>query len=156
PAFETVEAVVTADYTADEKRRLFNENGEVLETALRAKMIEGNTFGEAAEALALKVTQNETFKIGEAPRTFNQAALQKAQNMDVGEISPMLTSGSIGTLVYVEEKSIPEITSEDEQLVQARSFLHRYASYVSSNALVSELIARGISEDDAAEVLDKQ
>ena len=68
----------------------------------------------------------------------------------------MLTSGAIGTFVYVEEKSVPEITSEDENLVQARSFLQRYASYVSSNALVSELVARGISEVAAAEVLDDQ
>lgn len=156
PAFETVEAAVTADYTAEEKRRLFNENGERLEAALKTKITEGSTFTEAAEALDLKVTQNETFKIGEAPRTFNQAALQKAQSMSAGEISPMLTSGAIGTFVYVEEKSVPEITSEDENLVQARSFLQRYASYVSSNALVSELVARGISEDAAAEVLDDQ
>ena len=156
PAFETVEAVVTADYTAEEKRRLFNENGERLEAALKTKIAEGSTFSEAAAALDLKVTQNESFKIGEAPRTFNQAALQKAQSMSAGDISPMLTSGAIGTFVYVEEKSVPEITSEDENLVQARSFLQRYASYVSSNALVSELVARGISEDSAAEVLDEQ
>jgi peptidyl-prolyl cis-trans isomerase D len=156
PAFETVQAVVTVDYTAEEKRRLFNENGERLETALKAKITEGSTFVEAAEALALKATENEIFKIGDAPRTFNQAALQKAQNMDAGEISPMLTSGAVGTFVYVEEKSVPEITSEDENLVQARSFLQRYASYVSSNALVSELVAYGISEDTAAEVLDEQ
>ena len=107
PAFETVEAVVTADYTAEEKRRLFNENGERLEAALKTKIAEGSTFSEAAEALDLKVTQNETFKIGEAPRTFNQAALQKAQSMSAGDISPMLTSGAIGTFVYVEEKSVP-------------------------------------------------
>jgi peptidyl-prolyl cis-trans isomerase D len=156
PAFETVQAVVTVDYTTEEKRRLFNENGERLETALKAKITEGSTFVEAAEALALKATENEIFKIGDAPRTFNQAALQKAQNMDAGEISPMLTSGAVGTFVYVEEKSVPEITSEDENLVQARSFLQRYASYVSSNALVSELVAYGISEDTAAEVLDEQ
>jgi len=156
PAFKTVEAVVTADYTAEEKRRLFNQKGERLEAALKAKIAEGSTFVEAAELLGLKVTENETFKIGKAPRTLNQAALQKAQSMDAGEISPMLTNGAIGTFAYVEQKSIPEITSEDENLIQARNFLQRYASYVSSNALVSELIALGISEDSAAEVLDEQ
>ncbi len=156
PAFETVEAVVTVDYTAEEKRRLFNENGERLETALKAKIAEGSTFVEAAEALELKASTNEAFKVGEAPRTFNQAALQKAQSMEAGEISPMLTSGPTGTFVYVEEKNVPEISADDENLVQARSFLQRYASYVSSNALVSELVARGISEDSAAEVLDEQ
>jgi peptidyl-prolyl cis-trans isomerase D len=156
PAFETVEAVVTVDYTAEEKRRLFNENGERLETALKAKIAEGSTFVEAAEALELKASTNEAFKVGEAPRTFNQAALQKAQSMEAGEISPMLTSGPTGTFVYVEEKNVPEISADDENFTQAQDFLKRYASYVSSNALVSELVARGISEDSAAEVLDEQ
>jgi peptidyl-prolyl cis-trans isomerase D len=156
PAFETVEAVVTADYTAEEKRRLFNENGGRLETELKAKVAGGSTFVVAAEALGLKATANEAFKIGEAPRTFNQAALQKAQSMDAGEISAMLTSGDTGVFVYVETKDVPEIAADDENLTQAQSYLKRYASYVSSNALVSELIARGISEEDAAEVLDEQ
>ena len=156
PAFETVAAVVTADYTAEEKRRLFNENGERLETELKAKVADGSTFVEAAEALGLKATANEAFKVGEAPRTFNQSALQKAQSMDAGDISPMLTSGDTGVFVYVETKDVPEIAADDENLTQAQSFLKRYASYVSSNALVSELVARGISEEDAAEVLDEQ
>ncbi len=53
---------------------------------------------------------------------------------------------------------MPEIAAEDERLQRKRRacFLQRYASYVSSNALVSELVARGISEDAAAEVLDDQ
>jgi len=155
PAFGTVAAVVTADYTAEEKRRLFNENGERLETELNAKIAEGSTFVEAAEALELKATAHEAFKVGEAPRTFNRSALQKAQSMEAGELSPMLTSGNTGVFVYVEEKNVPEIAADDENLTQAQSFLKRYASYVSSNALVSELVARGI-EEDTAEVLDEQ
>ncbi|MFQ3225461.1 MAG: peptidyl-prolyl cis-trans isomerase D [Lentimonas sp.] len=156
PAFETVAAVVSVDYTAEEKRRLFNENGERLETELKAKIAEGTSFVEAAESLGLKATANEAFKVGEAPRTFNPTALQKAQSMEAGDISPMLTSGAAGTFVYVEEKTVPEIAADDENLTQAKSFLQRYASYVSSNALVSELVAKGISEEDAAEVLDEQ
>ena len=155
PAFETVAAVVTADYTAEEKRRLFNENGERLEAELKAKVAEGSSFGEAAEALGLKATENEAFKVSEAPRTFNPSALQKAQGMEAGDISPMLTSGPTGTFVYVEEKTVPEIAADDEDLTQAKSFLQRYASYVSSNALISEIVAKGISEDSAT-VLDEQ
>jgi hypothetical protein len=75
--------------------------------------------------------------------------------MDAGELSPMLTSGNTGTFVYVEEKTVPEIAADDEDLTQAKSFLQRYASYVSSNALVNELVAKGISEDSAT-VLDEQ
>jgi peptidyl-prolyl cis-trans isomerase D len=155
PAFEAVQAVVTADYTTEEKRRLFNEKGQQLATELEAKITAGSSFVEAAEALSLKVTEHETFKIAEAPRTFNPSVLQTAQSMDAGELSPMLTSGNTGTFVYVEEKTVPEIAADDEDLTQAKSFLQRYASYVSSNALVNELVAKGISEDSAT-VLDEQ
>jgi peptidyl-prolyl cis-trans isomerase D len=156
PAFETVAAVVSADYTAEEKRRLFNDNGERLETELKAKIAAGSTFIEAAEALELNVTANDAFKIGEAPRTFNQAALRQAVSMAAGELSPMLTSGDSGIFVYVEEKSVPEIAADDEKLTQAQGFLQRYASYVSSSALINELVARGMETSVTPEVLDEQ
>jgi peptidyl-prolyl cis-trans isomerase D len=144
PAFDTVAAVVKADYTAEEKRRLFNENGVRLETELKDKIATGSTFIEAAEMLSLKASESEAFKINEAPRTFNRAALQKAQSMATGEVSPMLTSGDIGVFVYIEEKLVPEIEADDETLSQAQDFLKRYATYVSSAALINELIASGI------------
>jgi peptidyl-prolyl cis-trans isomerase D len=150
PAFEDVAAVVTADNAADEKRRLFNENGERLETELKAKLAEGTGFADAAEALKLKVTAYEAFKAAEAPRELNPAALQKAQGMQAGEISPMLVSGDTGVFVYVEEKDVPEITADNESFTQAQSFLTRYAAYVSSSALVNELIARGAPEEVVA------
>ena len=144
PAFDTVAAVVKADYTAEEKRRLFNENGVRLETELKDKIATGSTFIEAAEMLDLKASESEAFKISEAPRTFNRAALQKAQSMSEGEVSPMLTSGDIGVFVYIEEKLVPEIEADDETLSQAQDFLKRYATYVSSAALINELITSGI------------
>ena len=144
PPFDTVTAVVKADYTAEEKRRLFNENGVRLETELKDKIATGSTFIEAAEMLDLKASESEAFKISEAPRAFNRAALQKAQSMAAGEVSPMLTSGDIGVFVYIAEKLVPEIEADDETLTQAQDFLKRYATYVSSAALINELIASGI------------
>jgi hypothetical protein len=70
--------------------------------------------------------------------------------MQAGEISPMLVSGDTGVFVYVEEKDVPEITADNESFTQAQSFLTRYAAYVSSSALVNELIARGAPEEVVA------
>ena len=156
PAFDAVAAVVTADHAADEKRRLFSEHGEGLEAVLQEKLAEDTSFKDAAESLQLKVTSYESFKAGEAPRELNPAALQKAQSMQAGDISPMLVRGDTGTIVYIEEKDVPEIAADDKGFTQAQGMLSRYASYISSNALVNELIARGISKDDTAEVADEQ
>jgi len=147
PAFEAVEAEVTADYKADEKRRLFNEKGESLKAELEAKLGEGTAFAEAAEALGLGVASFETFGAQDAPRALNRSALQQAQGMSSGDVSPMLTSGGTGIFVYVENKEVPEIASDDEDLTQAEGFLARFASFTSGAAYANELVFLGLPED---------
>ena len=151
PALEAVINVVTADHAAEEKRRLFSEKGSSLEAELNAKLAEASSFADAAAALDLKVTDYESFKASEAPRELNRAALQQAQSMQAGELSAMLVQGDTGTFVYVESKDVPEIGEDDEKLTQTQGMLSRYAAYLSSSALVNELIARGISAIDPAQ-----
>jgi len=151
PVFEAVQAEVTTDYKSDEKRRLFNENGESLQAQLEAKIGEGTAFAEAAEALGLGVASFETFSTQDAPRELNRSALQKAQGMQSGEVSPMLTTGGTGIFVYVENKVVPEIASDDEDLTQAEDYLARFAAYTSGTAFANELVFRGLPEDAATE-----
>lgn len=153
PAYETVVDAVKADYSAEEKRRLFNEKGKSLKSELSALMDAGTEFTTAAEALGLNVTTNEAFKVNEAPRTISQAVLQRAQNMKEGELSSMITSGDSGIFVYIDKKTMPEIEAENEELSQTGTFLQRYATFISSSALLNELISKGLTlEDDEAEV----
>jgi hypothetical protein len=156
PEFDAVAEVVTVDFGAEEKRRLFNEEGERLQAELEIKLKDGSTFIEAAESMGLKTSSSESFKLGEAPRTINPAALQAAQGMKAGEVSPMLTSGPSGIFVYVAEKSVPELSADDENFTQTQEFLKRYSSYVSSSALINELVNQGFSEDQIAKVIDDQ
>lgn len=153
PDFEAVRAEVAADYKAEEKRRLFNEKGESLQAELEAKISEGTAFVEAAEALGLSAQSYETFSAQEAPRELDRNALQRAQSMQSGEVSPMLTSGgSSGTFVYVENKEVPEIASDDEDLSQAGDYLARFAAYTSGASFSNELVFRGLPEDATEEL----
>jgi len=151
PPYETVIEKVRIDYKAEEKRRLFNEKGKQLKNEIAAFLETGIEFAQAAETLGLKVTENEAFKIDEAPRTINQAALQSAKGMQEGELSPMITSGDSGLFVYINAKDVPEIQADDEKLVQAETFLKRYGTSVSFNALINELITQGIAVDTEKE-----
>lgn len=151
PAYEAVAETVRTDYSAEEKRRLFNEEGQRLKNELSALLEAGVEFAKAAEALGLEINKNEAFKIGEAPRTINPAALQRAKNMEAGTLSPMITSGESGLFVYVNSKTVPEIEADDEQVTQAKNFLQRYSSFVSSNALLNELITEGLPPEDLSE-----
>lgn len=150
PAFEDVQAEVAADYKAEEKRRLFNEMGESLKAGLEAKLGEGSNFLEAAEALGLEAQSYDSFVVQDAPRELNRSALQQAQGMQAGEVSPMLTSGGSGIFVHVAEKTVPEIASDDEDLSQAKDFLARFAAYTSGTALVNELVFLGLPEESTA------
>jgi peptidyl-prolyl cis-trans isomerase D len=152
PEFAAVTAEVAADFAVEEKRSLFSVKGESLEAELKAKLAAGTTFVEASEALDLKTQGYGVFTAVAAPKDLNPTVLQKAQGMKSGDISPMLLSNGLGTFVYVEEKTIPEIAADNEDFTQAQSFLSRYASYTSSNALVNELIARGAP----AEIVDPE
>ena len=154
PEFEAVQSELTNDYKTDEKRRLFNERGESLQAKLKAKIAEGIDFIEAAEALGLGTASFDTFSVQEAPRDLNRSALQLAQGMQSGDISPMLTSDGRGIFVYLANKTVPEIASDNEDLTQAEDFLARYAAYTSGSALTNELVFLGLPEDTAEELYE--
>ena len=154
PEFETVQSELTNDYMTDEKRRLFNEKGEALQADLKAKIAGGIDFIEAAEALGLSTASFDTFSMQEAPRDLNRSALQLALGMQTGDISPMLTSDGTGIFVYVANKSVPEIASDNEDLAQAEDFLARYAAYTSGSAFTNELVFLGLPEETAEELYE--
>ena len=168
PAYEAVVDAVKADYIAEQKKQLFNEEGSRLNAELKERMntetfmpsaqqnpelqeeVKAGVFASAAEALDLKVTNYDAFKISEAPRAINRAVLEKAQNMEPEELSPMLTIGDKGIFVYLEKKTVPEITEENEEFIQAREFLQRYSSFTCFNSIQNELVAEGLDKKDPA------
>ena len=151
PDFEMVESEVRASYMAEEKRRLFNENGESLRAEIESEVAEGTDFAEAAQALGLTVQSFESFTPREAPPALNRSALQRAQRMEAGEISPMITAGQSGIFVNLINKEVPEIAADDEDLTQAKDFLARFSAFSSSGAYLNELIVRGLPEDNTPE-----
>lgn len=149
PPFEDIAGEVAADYRTEEKRRLFNEKGEELEAELEAELAEGTAFSQAAESRGLEVDSYESFEVKDAPEDLNRSALQRAQSLDEGDVSPMLTSADTGIFVYVESKEVPELSDEDPDLAESRSMLERWASYTTRNDLTNELVLRGLPEDAA-------
>lgn len=155
PAFEAIQAEVSANYLAEKKRELFNEKGEELKAALETLLTDGKAFGEAAESIGLKATAYDAFKAGEAPRELNRTALQTAQGMTAGSVSPMLVANQVGTLVYLESKEVPEIASDSEDLAQAKQYLAYISAQVSTSSAVNELVLLG-SPESAEEVANQE
>ncbi|MEC7274467.1 MAG: hypothetical protein VXU48_04405 [Verrucomicrobiota bacterium] len=147
PTFETILVEVTADYKADEKRRLFNEKGQAIQADLETKLSEGIGFLEAAEALSLVGKLHESFNIQNPPSEINPSALQRAQTMQPGEVSQMITSGGTGIFVHLIEQLVPDITPDDEELTQAEDYLSRFGAYTSGSSYANELVLKGLPKD---------
>jgi peptidyl-prolyl cis-trans isomerase D len=152
PPYEEVATEVAANYKADQKRKLFNEKGESLKAELEAAVTDGTAFAEAAKSLDLEVKAYESFEVKDAPTDLSRSALQQAQSLNEGEISPMLTVRGTGVLVYVESKEVPELGEEDPDLAQTRSMLERWASFTTRSDLTSELVLRGLPEESTETV----
>ena len=102
-------------------------------------------FIESAECLGLRVEEFDSFEFDQAPAGLNPTALQQAQNLDSGALSPMVTSpDQTGIFVYVSEKVVPEVNASDEDFVQAETRLKQWSKYLSGRALSSELIESGL------------
>lgn len=140
PNYEAVAETVKSDYTAEERRHLFSKEGERLKTELSARTFAGTEFNVAAETLGLKVTTLEAFKLSDAPREINRAVLQRVHSMQENGVSPMITSGDSGIFVYLEEKTVPQIDTDNDKLAQISNLLKKDAAFTSLNTLLRELI----------------
>jgi peptidyl-prolyl cis-trans isomerase D len=152
PEFEAVQSEVTNDYETDEKRRLFKEKGESLQAELKTKIVGGIDFDEAAKGLGLVTASFDTFSLQEAPRELSRSALQMAQGMQAGDVSPMLTSNGIGTFVYLANKNVPEIASDNEKFTQTVDSLASDAAYTSGSSFAKELVILGSPKATAEEL----
>jgi len=151
PPFESVAGEIREAYLAAEKRRLFNEKGEALQSDLEAALAEGESFTDAAEALGLSTRNYDRFAVREAPPSVNRSIINRAQTMEAGELSSMLSLGADGTFIYVQSKNVPEIDSENEDFTQAQAMLQNWGAFSTRSSLLNELVTRGLPEQDLGE-----
>ena len=78
PPFEAVETDVMADFSVEEKRRLFFEEGQRMQKEMEAQLDSGVSFEDAADALNLAVENFESFELSNPPQNLNRSTLQTA------------------------------------------------------------------------------
>ncbi len=147
PPYETVAARVAEDYKSERKRDLFNQEGTRLKNDLQARLLEGETFAEAAEALGLEPQDFEPFEYGQPDSGLDRAALERASSLENGDLSDMITTrDQTGLFVYLEKKTPPEIAPDDEDYASAEEWLERYSTFIGEMSLTRELIDQGSSQ----------
>lgn len=149
PPLSEIRDQVVADYKADEEQRQFNLAGQENQKKLQAAVDEGKSFEEEAKALGLTVQTYDDFNFNKSPEGIDNFILQTIENMSQGEVSNLVGFGDVGTIVYVEKRDIPEVSSDSEEVQNLISQLNRGAARATRMTIVNELITIGSEKLDA-------
>lgn len=142
--FEAVRDRVLADYRAQERMEQFAAKGNALRDRIRAALKEGGSFAELAEEGGAEVSRYENFTLSAPPPGMDQFVLFSMQNLQQGEVSPMLTLGSGGYMTFIEEKSVPEVGFDDPEVVETMEYLAGITSQLTTRFVLAELIDVGL------------
>ncbi len=143
PPLADVRTAVEENFRAQERRRLFTEEGRLRREQLQAALSEGTSFEEAAAALELTVEGFEPFAFGEPLTALNDAVIQASQTLNEGEVSPMVSTGNAGFWVFVNQRNVPDIDPTSAAVAESLEFLKRYSAFATSRSFLSELIESG-------------
>jgi len=115
PEFEEVEDSVRSDYRSGRKRQLFAEEGRNIRQSLQEKLDE-EKFAQAAESLGLTVEDLEAFSGPQLPQELRRTnAWDQARFLETGGLSEMVIDANFGTIIYMQNKEVPEIDRESEE-----------------------------------------
>ncbi len=142
PLFE-VRDRVESEYRNQERQRLLAEHGRELRDHLREQVRDGQSFAEAAEARGLTAKSFEPFSLREnRPDDLPPALLQRLEDLKTGEISSMISAQQRSYFLYMKEKEIPEIDTEDEEFRQMHENMSMWMAMMSGNAFIQDFIER--------------
>ncbi len=148
PEFSEVAPRVTADFQADQKRKLFVDAGKTLQTALEAAMKKpGATFTDAvataakAQHLTAKVETYKDFTRIKPPSGLPGAAMQPLNSLAKGQVSEMSVSADQkGIIVYVVEKKLPEVTTSNPRYTEISKDIAEFNASRSGNEQLQSIM----------------
>lgn len=148
--FEAVRDRVLSDYRAQQRMEQFAAAGNALRERIVESLKDGGSFAELAAEGGAEVSRYENFTLSSPPPGMDQFVLFTMQNLQDGEVSPVLTLGSGGFMTYIAEKVVPDVSADDEEVVQTTTFLAAITSQISTRLVLSELIDQGLRDWNTA------
>ncbi|RRJ96885.1 peptidyl-prolyl cis-trans isomerase [Opitutaceae bacterium TAV4] len=157
PDYTEVAPRVTADYQADQKRKLFAEAGRTLHAAIETALKQqkpGVTFADAvataakAQHLTAKVDTYKDFTRMSPPKDIPGAALQPLNSLSKGQVGEMILSADQkGILVYVVEKKLPEVTSANPRYSELTNEIAEFNASRSGGEQIQALMEAELAQN---------
>jgi peptidyl-prolyl cis-trans isomerase D len=154
PLLSEVQTKVTADYIDNEKRKQFVELGRRLKASLEAKLKAGETFAEAAKAVAsanavqITVKDVKPFSLSNPPGDDEFTQFNVLENLSQGGVSDMVITRESGVLVHAAGKQLPDLTPTNPQYVQTRQQIAAYTARMSVNTLLGEMVTKELAKSE--------
>ena len=139
PSFDEVRKSILTDYEESERKRLFIEEGQTINSKLTTAMNEGKLFPVVAEDLDLSVETYKDFTRREPPDEFNFSLFTSVENLSPGDVTPMLFIENKGFFVHLENKITPEESSDFSVYESTLSQIVQATNYYSGQSLILEL-----------------
>lgn len=140
PMLSEVREKVAADYRESEKRRRFADHGKAVRDRLQAAVKSGKSFADAAAAEKLEVKSYANFTLRQPPQDLPYAAFSAMQNLEVGQVSDMVTTGDKGHFAFAAEKKLPDTSAANPRFAEVRKQLMDYTAAANESALLSSLV----------------
>ena len=119
PPYASAWEQVEQDWRDENKRRAFTARGQELRKQLREAVANGEDFVTAAQDLGLTVREPEPFLGDEVPRELLQdRSWEQARQLAVHDLTPMIQREGKGMFVYIQDKQVPEISPDSEEVKQ--------------------------------------
>ena len=145
PDLDEVHDKVVNDYREMKKTEAFSEKGVSLAAAFREKLQQGETFADLAAADKLTYEKPEPFTLYQKPESVPYQLLQSIEPLKAGEMTDMITIENTGYFVLVDDKTTPEIASDDPDFANTLRGLGGYAGMSRYQTLINEMISRKIN-----------
>lgn len=137
---------VLANYIEEARIEAFIAKGDELRAQLQAALEQGESFAAAASDLELQVQVYEEFTRATPPAGIEQFILMNLEQQREGEVSPMLTLGERGYITCVIDKTIPELSLDNPEVLQTQQQLAFFTSYSTMQGVLGELIGKRLQQ----------
>ncbi len=142
PELTEVREKVEADYREILRKELFIAKGEEIQERIDTGLDTDQSFQELAEIDEMETAAFEDFTSKDPPSGFNRALLTQNENLEPGQISPMVFLQNKGHFVYLKNKELPDIPTDSSEIEDYAKSLAQSVLPANSYALVSEIVAR--------------
>ncbi len=156
PMLTEVRERVVADYRENEKRKRFVELGRTLRSGIESRLKNGESFEQAANAVAsansvkVDVKTPAAFTLRQPPQDLDYSVYGVLERLEKGRVSDMVIARDNGLIVHAIDKSAPAVDESSPEFTAAREQIAAGSARLAMSSYVRDLVEAELAKSDPA------